>query len=119
MTSFAGQKKSGSKKIVYKTKSLQRSIKGRILVGQVCTRGVQKKNIIEQINSLLQRKSGLKKYSSDSNKSRAIKNIYGKTDIAQNIEKLYDTNGKKLKNKTKAECQIKYITIVYRIRTNF
>ena len=88
MTSFAGQKKSGSKKIVYKTKSLQRSNKGRILVGQVCTRGIQKKNIIEQINSLLPHKSGIKKYSFDSNKSRAIKNIYGKTDIIQKIEKI-------------------------------
>ena len=90
MTSFSGHKKSGSKKIVYKTKSLQRSIKGRILVGQVCTRGIQKKNIIEQINSLLPQKSGLKKYSFESNKARIIKNIYGETDIMQQVEKLYD-----------------------------
>ena len=119
MTSFSGQKKSGNKNIVYKTKSLQKSVKGRILGGQVCMRGVQKKEIIDQINSLLPERNGTHKYLLDTGKARTINKIYGDSDIKQEAIKQFDAKGKAVKKPTAKEVKLNTLQLCIELELIF
>lgn len=106
MTSFSSNTKSNNKNIVYKTKSLRKSNKGRVLGGQVCARGVQKKDMVKQINNILPSVGGTKKYSIELSKARNINMIYGNSDIQQMALKKIGTKGKIIKNPKMIEVKL-------------
>ena len=69
--------------IVFKTKQIEQSSRGRSNKGQRCDRGEGKKNIIRRINSLLDDRGGKEKYEMGSQHKSTISSIYGETDITQ------------------------------------
>ena len=98
MTAFSSHQQKGKlKEIVFKTKSLEKSSKGRTLGGQVCSRGQYKVDIIKNINSLLPKKNGGKKYQLSHIHSRTIEQIYTHDDIKQIVTD--ETRTHKIKNK--------------------
>ena len=106
MTAFSTSKKSTDRSIVYKTKTLEKSNKGRVLGGRVCYRGVQKIELIQQINNILPKKNGNPKYIIDADKSRKIQAIYGDTDIIQMAEKKLDKKRKLVKNPKRSDVKL-------------
>ena len=119
MTAFSLSKKSTDKSIVYKTKTLEKSNKGRILGGRVCYRGVQKIELIQQINNILPKKGNKKKYIINPDKSRNIQAIYGDTDIVQLAEKKLDSKGKPLKNPKQSDVKLNTLQLCIELELIF
>jgi len=119
MTAFSTSKKSSDKTIVYKTKTLEKSNKGRILGGRVCYRGVQKIELIQQINNILPKKNGKKKYIIDNDKSRKIQEIYGELDILQKAERTLDNKGKLLKKSKLADVKLNTLQLCIELELIF
>ena len=119
MTAFSTSKKSADKTIVYKTKTLEKSNKGRILGGRVCYRGVQKIELIQQINNILPKKNGKYKYIIDSDKSRKIHEIYGDQDIVQKAERTLDNKGKVLKKSKVADVKLNTLQLCIELELIF
>ena len=69
--------------VVFKTKLIEQSSRGRSNKGQRCDRGEGKKNIIRRINSLLGDKEGKEKYEMGSQHKSTISSIYGEKAITQ------------------------------------
>ena len=73
--------------VVFKTKQIERSSRGRSNKGQRCDRGEGKKNIIRRINLLLDDQGGAQggkeKYEMGRQHKSTISSIYGETDITQ------------------------------------
>ena len=69
--------------IVFKTKQIEQSSRGRSNKGQRCDRGEGKKSIIRRINSLLGEQEDNEKYEIGSRHKSTISSIYGKKDITQ------------------------------------
>ena len=119
MTAFSTSKKSTDKSIVYKTKTLEKSNKGRILGGRVCYRGVQKIELIQQINNILPKKDGNYKYIIDNDKTRKINEIYGDKDIIQKAERTLDNKGKVLKKSKLADVKLNTLQLCIELELIF
>ena len=119
MTAFSTSKKSTDKSIVYKTKTLEKSNKGRILGGRVCYRGVQKIELIQQINNILPKKGGKYKYIINNDKTRKITEIYGEQDIIQQTERTLDNKGEVLKKSKIADVKLNTLQLCIELELIF